>query len=351
MKKSSIIVLAILVAIVGAIAWTLANNKEEINQNSEIKTIQNEIAVTVASAEIKDVSNNLELLGVALPVKSVVVASESTGKITEENIRVGEPVSKGMVLAKVNDTNQKLALENAQLNYDKYEDDLERYTVLREGEAVSETQLRDIQMGYDNATIQLEQAKKQLDDTKIIAPFSGVVTSRKTELGAFVNVGTPISEIADISQLKITLSVSEADVYELTKGQAVEVTTNVYPGVIYEGTITSISPQGSDSHTYPVEVIISNSNENSLKAGTYVTVSISQEHGQKVLMIPRDAIVSSVKDPSVYVVKGNKVELEKILTGKNHNNYLEVISGINVGDQVVTSGQINLTDGASVTIK
>lgn len=67
-------------------------------------------------------------------------------------------------------------------------------------------------------------------------------------------------------------------------------------------------------------------------------------------MIPRDAIVSSVKDPSVYVVKGETVELVKINTGRNYNSYLEVTSGISEGNQVVTNGQINLVDGARITI-
>ena len=70
----------------------------------------------------------------------------------------------------------------------------------------------------------------------------------------------------------------------------------------------------------------------------------------KALMIPRDAIISSVKDPSVYVVEGNLAHLVKIGTGRNFNSQLEVVSGLKAGDQVVTNGQINLTDGSNVTV-
>ena len=351
MKKSSIIISAVVVVLFASMAWTLANNKEEIDSNNVVKTIEDKVSVTVASAEMQKVSNKLELTGIAEPIKEVIVASESSGKIVEASFKMGDSVREGMVLAKVNDTNQRLALENAQLNLTKYEDDYKRYQVLREGDAVSEAQLRDMKIGFENASIQLEKAQKQFDDTKIVAPFSGVIITKDTESGSYVNVGSSIVKMADISQLKIMLSVSEANIYKLSKGQEVTVTADVYPGVNYNGIISSISPQGSESHTYPVEVVIENTSKNPLKAGTYVNAIVSMEEQVKSLMIPRDAIVSSVKAPSVYVVKGETVKLVKIETGRDYNSYLEVVSGINEGDQVITNGQINLTDGASISIK
>jgi RND family efflux transporter MFP subunit len=124
----------------------------------------------------------------------------------------------------------------------------------------------------------------------------------------------------------------------------------VYPGVTYKGNVTSISPQGSNAHTYPVEIHIANSSNNPLKAGTYMNVSVDLGKSGKALMIPRDAIVSSVKDPSVYLIKGETVQLVKISTGRDYNSFIEVISGISEGDQVVINGQINLIDGAKISI-
>jgi RND family efflux transporter MFP subunit len=348
MKK--IIIIVVVMALLGAMVWTLAGNKKEIDSRKEVKTADGKIAVSVVSAQMQETNNLLEFVGMAEPDKEVVVASESAGKIVQINVKLGDFVSKGTVLAKVDDTYKRLAFENAQLNYNKFKDDYERFQVLRGGDAVSETQLRDMKTGFENASIQLENAKKQLEDTEIVAPFSGVITSKKTELGAYVNPGTPIAAMADIARLKVLLAVSESNVYQLRKGQEVSVYTNVYPGVIYKGNIASISPQGSGAHTFPVEIVIANNNTNPLKAGTYVNVRVDMGKTGKALMIPRDAIVSSVKDPSVYVVKGETVELVKINAGHDYNTYLEVISGISEGDQVVTNGQINLITGAKVSI-
>lgn len=348
--KKSIIIGAVILALFGAMAWTLASNKKEINSRKEVKITDDRIAVTVASAQEREISNLLELVGMAEPDKEVVVASESAGKIVQINFNMGDLVSKGTVLAKVDDVYKRLAFENAQLNYNKNKEDYERYQVMRKGDAISENQLRDMKTSFENAAIQMENAKKQWDDTKIVAPFSGVITSKNTEMGAYVNAGTPIAGMADIAQLKILLAVSESNVYQLRKGQEVKVNANVYPGVTYKGIISSISPQGSSAHTFPVEIVIANNHENPLKAGTYVNTRVDMGKSGKVLMIPRDAIISSIKDPSVYVVKGEKVEIVKINTGLDYNSYLEVTSGISEGDQVVTNGQINLTDGARISI-
>ena len=350
MKKKSIIISMVVLASFGAMAWTLADNKKEINSKTKVKTVDSKIAVSIASVQMQETNGVLELVGMTEADKDVVVASKSAGEIILVNFKLGDYVSKGTVLAQVDDTYRRLAFENAQLSYNKFKEDYERFQVLCKADAVSENQLRDMRIGFENATIQLETAKKQWDDTKIIAPFSGMITSKNTETGAFVNVGTPIAGVADVSRLKVLLAVSESNVYQLRKGQDVSITTNVYPDVTFKGSIASISPQGSGAHTFPVEIIIANSDKNPLKAGTYVNAHVDMGQTGTALMIPRDAIVSSVKDPSVYVVKGETVELVKINTGSDYNSYLEVIYGINEGDQVVTNGQINLTNGAKVSV-
>ncbi len=350
MNKKSVLISVVVIGLSGLMGGTLVRNKKELESRKEVTAVNDRIAVTTATAAIRETSGLVELTGVTEPVREVVVASESAGKIVKINFKLGDPVSKGMVLAEVDDTYKRLAFENAQLNYNKFKDDYERYQVLRQGDAVSENQLREMKIGFEQAGIQLEDAQKQWEDTKITAPFSGVITSKSTELGTYVHDGTPIAGIADIAQLKISLTVSETHVYQLRKGQEVSVSTTVYPGITYKGTLSAVSPQGSEAHTFPVEAIIANDRENPLKAGTYVQVRVDTGKTGKALMIPRDAIVSSVKDPSVYVVKDETAELVKINTGNDYGSYLEVTSGLQEGDRIVTNGQINLMNGAKVSI-
>lgn len=350
MKIKTIIISSVMVLLLGLMSWTLASNKETIDSRKEVKTDAIEIAVTVAAAEMKETNGSMELVGSTQAVKEVNIASESTGRIIQVNFKMGDFVTKGNVLAKIDDTYKRLAYENATLNYNKYKEDISRYQALRKGDAVSDTQLRDILLAYENAKIQLENAKKQWDDTQIAAPFSGYIISQNTELGAYVNPGTIIAGIADISELKVVLDVSESNAYELHTGQEANITADVHPETGYKGTIMNISPKAGSSHTYPIEVRISNNDKYKLKAGTYVNVSVNMGKNGKALMIPRDAIVSSVKDPSVYVVESNQAHLIKIGVGLNYNSQVEVVSGLSEGDLVVTNGQINLTDGSKITV-
>jgi len=350
MKKITIIVSASGVLLIAAIALTLASNKKVIDSRNVVSGNQANISVSVATVEEKQTNGELQLVGTAQACKEVNIASESAGKIVQLNFKMGDYVTKGKVLARIDDTYKRLAYENAKLTYDKSKDDYQRNLTLHKGDAISDTQLRDIKMTFDNAAIQLQNAKKQLADTRILAPFSGYITTLSTELGAYLNVGNPIAYIADISNLKVTLDVSETNAYALNKGQTVKISTDVNPDLAFSGKISNISAKASTSHTYPVEIMIANNGKDKLKAGTYVNVSVNMSKSGKALMIPRDAIVSSVKDPSVYVVEGQVAKLVKIKTGRNFNSNLEVLEGLKEHDKVVTNGQINLTDGAKVSV-
>lgn len=350
MKKQTIIATVIVVALLGIITWTLASNKKEIDSKNTVRTTQTTIAVTLSPVSMKETNADLVLVGTTQACKDVNITSESSGKIVQVNFRMGDFVTKGKVLAQIDDTYKRLAYDNAKLIYNKNKDDYERYQTLRKGDAISDTQLRDITLAYENASIQLQNAKKQWEDTKIKAPFSGYITSQNTELGAFVNPGSMIGGIVDISNLKVVLEVSESSAYELKEAQPVRITSDVEPENVYHGTISEISQKATPAHTYPVEILISNNGKNKLKVGTYVNVHVNMSKNANALMIPRDAIVSSVKDPSVYVVNQDVARLVKISTGRNFGNNLEVVSGLNAGDMVVTNGQINLTDGARVSV-
>lgn len=348
-KRSIVIIVSVIVVCAGLITWRLYANKQEIDSRTVVKTTVESIAVTTAAVQKQPVAGNLRFTGITEANQYIMVASKASGEITDIKFKLGDFVSKGHILARVDDAYARFTLGNATINHGKYKEDLQRYETLREGDAVSETQLRDIRVAYENAKIQLEQAQRQLEDTYIRAPFSGYITSREVDMGEFVGVSTPIAGIADISELKVVVSVPEGSVYELKKGQPVSVTTSIYPGVTFAGKIASISQQGDNAHSYPVEISLPNSKENPLKSGTYVNVSVETGNSEPVLSIPREAIVSTVKDPSVYRVENGIATLVKITTGRDYEDKIEVLDGLREGDKVVVSGQINLTEGVSVS--
>jgi RND family efflux transporter MFP subunit len=243
-----------------------------------------------------------------------------------------------------------LALQSAKINYDKLKKDFSRYENLYKGGTVTEQQLDDERTALENARIQFEQAEKQLSYTKITAPINGIITKKSVDEGAFVNVGTPIASIVDISKLKVEVNVSESVIYKLKVGDKVNITSDVYPGIVFDGKIYFVSPKGDAFHNYTVQIEIPNNSKNPLKSGTFVNVQVNALGTREVLSIPRDALMGSLKDASVYVVENNIAKIKKIVIGKENNSNLEVLSGLNEGEKVVVSGQVNLSDNKPVKI-
>ncbi|MET1056690.1 MAG: efflux RND transporter periplasmic adaptor subunit, partial [Pedobacter sp.] len=111
-----------------------------------------------------------------------------------------------------------------------------------------------------------------------------------------------------------------------------------------------ISPQADETHNYKVEILAANNEKALLRSGTFVYADFSRKTKQKILLIPREALTESIKDASVYVVENNIVHQKPIKTGMELNNLIQVIEGLKAGEVVVTSGQINLKEGAQVSV-
>lgn len=350
MNTKKVIFIIIGILLTGLICWQLVANKSSITKSENVKSGVESIAVTSTIVAQRTVKQQLNLVGTTEANQETQIASEASGKITSVNFNLGDYIAKGTVIAYVDNEYKKLALNDIKLSHNKNKEDYLRYQNLIEGDAATETQLRDAKLAYENSTIQLQQAERQLKDTYISVPFSGYITSKNVELGSYVDKATLIASIADLSKLKVVLLVSESNAYRLKKGESVEVSTTQYPGVIFSGNIMNISPKGDDSHSYPVEISIVNKTEYPLKVGTYVNIKIDLADAKSRLMIPRDAIINSIKEPSVYVIDGVHVKLTKITIGNEYESEIEILDGLKEGDSIVTSGQINLVDGSKIVI-
>jgi RND family efflux transporter MFP subunit len=150
-----------------------------------------------------------------------------------------------------------------------------------------------------------------------------------------------------VHQLKGKVYVPENKVFALRTGQPATITAEAFPNEKFEGSVTYISPQGDDSHNYLVQLMIKNGQAH-LKAGQYVIAGFNTGSGYKVLQIPQTALAEGFKNPYVYLAIDGKAVERKIVIGKGIGENVEVISGLKEGDQVVVSGQINITNGSHI---
>ncbi|QJW90361.1 efflux RND transporter periplasmic adaptor subunit [Spirosoma taeanense] len=349
MKKTTLLVIVGLLAVSSLIGFRLASNKKKIDEKNQLPTNTN-IAIPVTAAVVSEglVSQQLIKTGNLIPFKEAEIMATAAGKVTRVNFDLGSSVSKGATLISVDSKLKELSLEATQLSIDKLKKDVNRYNTLLAGNATTEIQVNETNYNYQNALNQAEQIKKQIQDANVKAPISGRVVKKNIEAGEYVNAGTVLGTILDVSRLKVQVLVNEKDVYALREGQPVRVTADVFPNRIFNGQISYIAPQGNDEHNYPVEITLNNGGL--LKAGTFVNVDFSKKSNQQALQIPRSALVASIKTPYVYVIDGGKVRQRPISVGRDFGDTIEVTSGLQAGEQVVTTGQINLSDGAPVQV-
>jgi RND family efflux transporter MFP subunit len=348
MKK--ILTVVIVLIVVGGIVGMLLMNKSK--REEKLKKVEIQTTVPVFTAKVTDekVVDTLSLVGTTAPFVEVVVSAETAGRVIGLYFDVGSNVGKGKMLIKLDDEVKRATLENAEANYEKAKKDFERFELLLETKSITEVQYEASKLTYKQTESALKIARRQLRDSKIICPLSGVVTAKNIELGSYLNTGNPVATIVNIDRLKVKVFVPELEAFKLKEGDAVEMTTEVYPGTIFSGKITTINAKADDAHAYLVEITITNSKSHPLRAGLFARVSFKTLESLSATVIPRAALIGSVKDAKVFVVENNIARLKSIVVGSEYGNKMEVIEGLSVGDVVVVNGQVNLRDSVAVTI-
>ncbi len=348
MKKRTKVTFIGIAVIVVVIAILLYNkSRMEAMANSEMMTA---IPVTVAKVSRQAVSDERALVGTVGANNDVPVIAETQGKVTAVFAEVGQYKSAGSVLVQVDDELKKASFASSEVNYEKLKRDLQRFGELRKDSAVTEQQLEGARLAFKAAEAQYIVARREYNDTRIVTPISGTVTSRPVNVGAYVQRGTQVANVVDLSKLKVKVNVDENEVFALKVGGPVDVTTDVYPGVVFRGKVLTISSKADDAHTYPVEVVLVNSKEHPLKAGMFARVSFHDGAERNAVVIPRIALLGSVKNPTVFVVKNAKAFLRNLTLGPEVGNYLTVLRGLQEGETIIVAGQNNVKDSSAVSV-
>lgn len=344
--------LAVVMLIIALMAVKLAINKKELNKrNAPVsQTRPLPVAVATVPAQVLPAKVSIIKSGSLLPYQEVDITSSAQGRLENVKFELGTKVFKGQPLAQVDCRLKQLALEQTMLTIQKLEKDSARFAELLLGDAATEVQLNEIKYNLRNAKNQAEQIKKQIADATITAPVSGVIVRKNFEEGEFVNPGFNLGLIVDVSRLKAQVQLSETEVYQIKNGQEVKVTSDIFTGKIFTGTVTYISPKGDDTHNYLVEITLRNDADNTLKAGSFVYADFSSETELLALQIPRKALVESIRNPYVYVAQDSVARLRIIKVGRELGDNIEVVDGLKENERVIISGQINLKDNAFIKV-
>lgn len=348
--KKVIYILVALVAL-GAIGYKLMNNKEQMAANAAVAEIRSEaIPVSITEVKTAQLDKSFRAQGNFAPIQSLTLLSETQGQIQKVLKRKGDKVKAGELLIQVESNTMSADLATAQTNAEKAKKDLERFENLAAGDAITQRQLEDARLAAKSTQAQLVAARQRLAKTRITAPISGEINEIYVEVGSYLNAGTKLYDIVNVDKLKLQVKVNESEVLLISKGDKVTVKANAGSGQEYEGVVTAIAAQADPTLKFDVEVEVKNAANNNLRAGMYGTAFFEVAEQRDAMLLPRETIVGSIQNPSVYVVKDGKATMRKVKVGVVTQDQVEILDGVQPGEQIVRSGQINLREGINVSV-
>ncbi len=349
--KRGIIITVVVVATLGLIGYVLQNNKKKNKTKTEI-VAQGTGAVVVNTEVVKKSAIDLDFVsnGNFLPNQDLSLLSEISGKITQILVDEGSTVQKGQIIARIDDELLRVDLTSAEASYEKLKKDKDRYESAIQTGGITQQQLDDMRLNLKTAEARYQTAKRKLSDASIKAPISGVINKRYIETGSYIALSTKLFDIVDVSKLKLKVNANELQVINLQTGDPVSVTCQVFPDKTFKGKVSFIAAKADAALNYPVEIQIENSN-NKLKAGMFASANFKFPKQNPAIMVQRSAFVGSVNSNKVFMLEGETAKVRTVVAGRIIGDRVEIIDGLKEGETVITSGQINLTDGAKVQIQ
>ncbi|WP_113663842.1 efflux RND transporter periplasmic adaptor subunit [Pedobacter nanyangensis] len=351
--KRVITIIVVLVVAIGAIAFILSSNKKK-NQEKTDFIAKGNGAIAVNIAEVKKTVPELDFNanGTFAPNQELMFSAENSGRVSKIYVEEGSRVSVGTVLARIDAEILNTDKETAEATYQNALKDLARHESSFKTGGVTQQKLDEVRLAAENAKLRLQQQQRKFNDANIRSSINGVVNKKLIEVGAVVAPGTQLFELVDISKLKLKVNINENQVANLKIGDKVAIRSSVFPDDKFSGKISFIAAKADASLNFPIEIEVTNNIKNSLKAGMYGTAVFDFPTQAASILVPRTSFVGSVNSNQVFMYdkQSNKAKIRNVVAGRILGDQVEILSGLNEGETVITSGQINLVDGTPVSV-
>lgn len=316
------------------------------------------IAVEVEKVRLGSIVQRIKVVGNLKADNEVTIHPEIDGKIKALNFKEGQLVNEGDALVEIEDASYRAKAKESQALYDFAKLELDRYSRLSEQSAGALKNKEKAQGDLLQAEARLEQAKLQLANTVIRAPFAGYIGLKQFSAGSLIDPRTELLTLVDVDPIKVDYRVPAKYLLSISKGQQVKVSVDSFPGEIFKATIEAIDPKvDPTANSVLVRAYIPNE-DGRLKPGLFARVDMVVGSKDNTLLLPESAVLTSGDDSSVFVVLDGKIGdkpvkaavKRQVVTGMSESGVIEIVRGLNEGDDVVSVGQTKVQDGAPVRI-
>jgi len=304
------------------------------------------VPVDIIIAHEESFPKTIEVNGNVLSEDMVELRPEISGRLTYLNIPDGSSVSKGAVLAKINDAELQAQLKQVQVQLDLATKTEERLRKLLAINGINQADYDEALSKVDLYKANISVLNTQIDKTIIKAPFSGKLGLRQVSAGAYVTPQTLIGTLQQTDKIKIDFSIPESYEKMISVGKNIVIKANNSDNEL-NAVISAIEPQISTA-TRNLKVR-ARLGEGTLIPGAFVKVYLKED--SKGIIVPTNIIIPDAYSNQVVVIKKGKAKFVNVEIGTRTADFAEISSGLNVGDSVVVSGVLFVRPNATVKIK
>jgi membrane fusion protein (multidrug efflux system) len=358
MAKRMILMLVVLAAIIGGLGFVKYRQVEAaIAQGASFQLPPT--AVTTVVAQRETWPTTLSVIGTAAAIQGVTVGADLPGTIDKIHFESGQWVHEGDILVELDTRQERAQLANLEAQRDLARINYDRAQELVKSGVISRSD-------YDNASAQQKATEAQVGDIRaaiarktIRAPFTGVLGIRQVSLGQYLAAGQAIVSLQSLNPIYVNFGVPQQNTPKVIPGHVVRITNADLPGMAFTGRITALdSVINEQTRNIQVQSIVTNK-DNKLRPGMFVQVELPLGQPRQVVPLPASAINYAPYGDSVYVVtqmkdpKGNPylgVRQQVVKVEGSRGDQVGVVSGINPGEQIVSSGVFRLRNGAPVQV-
>jgi RND family efflux transporter MFP subunit len=335
--------------------------------------------VEISKVRMGPLSERVFLVGALKPIAQVDVVSKMTGRIDQLQVEIGDWVQKGTLIAKVDEDEvrqqvnraaaalevAKASLSQKQTDKEILKKELDRTVELHENQliprrdldtadaryrgAIAQEKLAEAQI--DQAQAELRELRVRLDNTRILAPISGLVGKRHLDNGALVNPSMAVVSMVDLSTMVMEINAPEKDLVKIRTGLEAGIVLDAYPEQKFKGRVIRLSPiLDPATRTGSVEIEVPNP-KMMLKAEMFARVELDLGTRHNTLLVPREALVSHDQQRGVFKLQEDTARFQPVDAGITQGGEVEVISGLKEGESVITLGVNLVKNGDKVRLR
>jgi membrane fusion protein, multidrug efflux system len=292
--------------------------------------------VDVIVAASRSIDNKIEANGTVVANEYVELHPEISGRITYLNVPEGVHVSKGTIIARINDADLQATLEKSKVLLDLYQKTEQRNRKLLDINGINQADY-DLAINNVNGTkADINYTQAQLEKTIIRAPFDGVVGLRQVSPGAYVTPANIIATVQQLDKIKVDFTLPEQYGAVLKKGSLVDIQTDALSNTHRRGLIVATEPQiNLSSRNLKVRAILQDGNGH---PGAFVKVLVNAGVDKRAIMVPTNCVIPDDKNNQVIIVKNGRAQFVNVTTGVRESNNIEITSGLQNGDTVIVTG-------------